>query len=978
MTPSKHLRGSLALVLMFANGGCLYDKFSNENTPTQLEDSGIAESDGPTSTELDSGTGDTEIKDGATDSGNDSSYPTDASESGSNAEKCTTASDCPIPSSECIEPACVDGKCETHAVEPGTELSQQIRGDCKIRLCGLTGNVAIFTDDSDVPVDDNPCTNDICLFGEPSNPPIAAGSACPSGRVCDGAGSCVECTVNTHCALPTECQNYECRNHECVAVNVANGTPIINQVAGDCHQNVCDGAGDWMNRVDNSNVPNDDNPCTNDVCNDGVPTHTNVSGGTVCGAGVSCDGSGSCTGCVNASQCPGTDTFCGTKTCVAGKCGFSYQPKGTALEPAQQTPGSCEKKQCNGSGSVETVADDTNSPPDTECTIGVCNAGIPAQTNKSTGISCTSNKMCNGSGTCVECIVANDCDGVDTFCAVRTCSPVGICGMIYTPSGTALEASMQTDGDCQRKQCDGSGKEESVPDDTDLPPSGECYETTCTNGVLKKTNRPSGTPCPSGNKCDGAGTCVGCKTASECVVGADSFCATRSCSSTGQCGIDYTPAGTPLNAAEQVDADCQRKQCNGTGSVETVFDESDTPLSGLCKAGVCTDGIPAYEYAAQNTPCGTDRVCNNAGLCPLPPSSSVFLLSDGGNHTCASRGDGVLHCWGDNSQGQLGDGTTTEQHLNPVPVLSAVTGVSAGQDHTCAIIEDEGGSLLCWGWNDGGQLGDGTTTGKLVPTPVSSLASNIIAVSAGERHTCAIRGNGELLCWGDNSQGQLGDGTVTDRPVPTPVSVPASDIVAVSTGPWHTCAIRENGELLCWGHNSYGQLGTGTATYYPNPIPTPVPGLTSGVTAVSAGVSHACAIKEDRELLCWGGNSAGALGDGTTTDRFVPTPVSGLASGVAAVSTGAHTCAIKEDNGLLCWGNNYFGQLGIGSYEMTPLPTAVSMLGTGVIHVSLGSVRTSAFVDGDVLYWWGRYNYLTELGSHSPTAPTPQVIVGFP
>ena len=246
--------------------------------------------------------------------------------------------------------------------------------------------------------------------------------------------------------------------------------------------------------------------------------------------------------------------------------------------------------------------------------------------------------------------------------------------------------------------------------------------------------------------------------------------------------------------------------------------------------------------------------------------------------------------------------------------------VSGGGGHTCGLTS--GGGVRCWGHGNRGQLGNGSTADRAVSTQVSGLTSGLRVISAGDAHTCAVTSGDGVLCWGYNAQGKLGDGTTTERHVPTPVSGLASGVVSVSAGKFHTCAVTSAGGVLCWGYNSFGQLGDGTQTT--RHVPTPVSGLASGVVAVSAGGDHTCVVTSAGGVLCWGYNSFGQLGDGTTTNCHVPTPVSGLASGVVSVSAGEfHTCAVTSAGGVRCWGSNSYGKLGDGTTVEKHMPTRV-------------------------------------------------------
>ena len=236
--------------------------------------------------------------------------------------------------------------------------------------------------------------------------------------------------------------------------------------------------------------------------------------------------------------------------------------------------------------------------------------------------------------------------------------------------------------------------------------------------------------------------------------------------------------------------------------------------------------------------------------------------------------------------------------------------VSAGDLHTCAVTT--AGGLKCWGLNVSGQLGDGTNTDRNTPVDVSGLSSGVAAVSVGTYHTCAVTTAGGLKCWGDNTYGQLGNGTTTDSLTPIEVSGLATGVAAVSAGVFYTCAVTTASGLKCWGLNASGELGDGTIIDRTTAVE--VSGLTSGVAAVAAGGNHTCAVTTAGGLKCWGYNNRGQLGDATNAGRATPVDVAGLTDGVVAVSAGgSHTCAIAALDRLECWGRNFSGQLGDGT-----------------------------------------------------------------
>ncbi|WP_428001138.1 fibronectin type III domain-containing protein [Acidovorax sp.] len=357
-------------------------------------------------------------------------------------------------------------------------------------------------------------------------------------------------------------------------------------------------------------------------------------------------------------------------------------------------------------------------------------------------------------------------------------------------------------------------------------------------------------------------------------------------------------------------------------------------------------------------------------------ASGVAVIAAGGNHTCALTTAGAVQCWGNNPFGQLGDGSTTNT-TTPQPVTglaSGVAAISAGENHTCALTT--AGAVQCWGRNAYGQLGDGSTTNKSTPQPVTGMASGVAAIAAGGNHTCALTTAGAVQCWGRNDFGQLGDGGITRKTKPQPVAGLASGAAAISAGLHNTCALTTAGAVQCWGRNDFGQLGDGSTT--DKTTPQPVTGLASGEASIAAGVYHTCALTTAGAVQCWGYNATGQLGDGSTTDKSTPQPVTGLASGVAAIAAGGnHTCALTTAGAVQCWGRNLDGQLGDGSTTAKTTPQSVTILASGLAAMAVGWAHTCALTTAGAVQCWGR-NVEGQLGDGSTTNKnTPQPVTGL-
>jgi alpha-tubulin suppressor-like RCC1 family protein len=346
-------------------------------------------------------------------------------------------------------------------------------------------------------------------------------------------------------------------------------------------------------------------------------------------------------------------------------------------------------------------------------------------------------------------------------------------------------------------------------------------------------------------------------------------------------------------------------------------------------------------------------------------SGSVSAISAGDYHTCALTTGSGLKCWGWNGNGQLGNSSTTDSYV-PVDVSGLTSGVSAigaGGSHTCAVTT--GGGVKCWGENLNGQLGNNSTTDSSVPVAVSGLTSGVSAIAAGRYHTCALTSSGGVKCWGDNEAGQLGNNSTDDSYVPVDVSGLTSGVSAISAGYLHTCAITTTGGVKCWGENSDGRLGNNsTATSL---VPVDVYNLTSGVSAISAGYYHTCAVTTGGGVKCWGGNSNGQLGNSSTTDSHIPVDVSSLTGGASAISAGGgHTCALTTGGGVKCWGYNAFGQLGNSLTTDSHVPVDVSGLASGINAISVGYGHTCALTTGGTVKCWG-LNGNGQLGNNSTT-----------
>ena len=391
----------------------------------------------------------------------------------------------------------------------------------------------------------------------------------------------------------------------------------------------------------------------------------------------------------------------------------------------------------------------------------------------------------------------------------------------------------------------------------------------------------------------------------------------------------------------------------------------------LLGAGLSAARAQGVEATTFDAPPGA-----NIGAIGATEITTTAIVAGGELHTCALTSGGGLKCWGNNGSGRLGDNSTDERHT-PVDVyglLSGVKAVDGGYYHTCAVMTN--GRVKCWGSNSKGQLGDDQDSGTYSHKPVyvknydDTLLSDAIAVSTGERHSCALTSGGGVKCWGYNFPGCLGDNSINDR----------HKAVVVTT----------NGGVKCWGLNTHGQLGNdkaaGTETRSMTPVD--VTGLSSGVATISAGHDHTCAVLANGTAKCWGGNNSGQLGNDPPATDWVshdtPVAVESLSNAAAVAAGREHTCALLNDGSMKCWGYNAYGQLGKGSTggsrETNYLAASVSGIGSGSSTAAIAAGNNhscAAFSDWSVKCWG--YNSNGQLGDNSTdNRNTPVNVDGLP
>ncbi|BAH42753.1 hypothetical protein BBR47_17760 [Brevibacillus brevis NBRC 100599] len=294
-------------------------------------------------------------------------------------------------------------------------------------------------------------------------------------------------------------------------------------------------------------------------------------------------------------------------------------------------------------------------------------------------------------------------------------------------------------------------------------------------------------------------------------------------------------------------------------------------------------------------------------------AGNVISSAAGGSHSLILRSDGTVWAWGNNGNGQLGDGTF-EQRNEPVLVkgLTGVTKIAAGSSHSLALKSD--GTVWGWGWNGKGQLGNNTTTSSNISKPVQAVGlTDVIDIAAGDAHGLALKKDGTVWIWGSNSTN-----------LPTRVES-LTDVRAIAAAGAHNLTVKKDGTVWSWGWNGYGQLGinnTGSKD-----VPTKVSNL-SNIVSVAAGFHHSLALDVEGKVYAWGGNTYGQVGDGTTTQRNAPVEVPSLVDivEIASGSYSYHTLALKKDGTVYAWGLGTSGQLGNGTTTNSNIPIQVNIV----------------------------------------------------
>ncbi len=578
------------------------------------------------------------------------------------------------------------------------------------------------------------------------------------------------------------------------------------------------------------------------------------------------------------------------------------------------------------------------------------------------GQSCTSRGYYGGTLTCTAGCAFDE----------SSCAGVGRCGdATIQPSFSEVCDGANLDGETCTSLGWHTGSLACSPDCRSLDETACAINGRCGDGALQ----------PTWEQCDG--TLFGGTTCQTLGY----YTGTLSCNSSCQ----RVTSGCSLRCGDGIVQTTYGEQCDGSNlnsqTCVTLGLRAGTLSCGstcqfntnLC-GGRCGDGVIQSTYEECDGSALGGQTCTSLGYfggtlscdgsCQFAEGNclTVLSVSAGALHTCAVRSNGTIVCWGNNTLGQLGNGSSVFSSSVPVVVsgITTATAVFSGTNHSCARLSS--GAVQCWGGNSYGQLGNGSSADSNIPVSVTGITTaTTLALSD---HSCAVLSNGTVQCWGWNLMGQLGDGSQTNRN--TPVTVTGlSSVAAIAVGTYHSCVRLTDNTARCWGGNGDGQLGNGGSGLSLTPVT--VSGLT-GVTSITAHRFHSCARIQGSTARCWGDNTKGQLGDGTTTDRNTPVTVSGLTNALTVSAGYEHTCARMNDNTVRCWGSNTYGQLGNNSLIDSTTPVTVQGL-SGTSFLVSGDMHNCAIAESSkAIYCWGDNRYYI-LGDRTQTTRTTPVRV---
>lgn len=746
---------------------------------------------------------------------------------------------------------------------------------------------------------------------------VACGGESGSGQHDSGAG-------NGNDAMQANCGNGQLDGLEECDDGASNSDTQSDACRTDCRFAHCgDGVTDTDETCDDGPQNSDQVPdacrsdCTEPACGDGV---VDVTSGELCDDGNTTSGDGCSDGCFA--------EFCGNGV----QEGNEVCDDGNFLAGDGCTPDCLSDETC-GNGYIDAAVgeacDDGNSTPgdgcSAACALPSCGDGFTDATEE-----CDDGNLVSGDGCNQYCTSDESCgNSIVDAAANETCDDGN------TAAGDGCSAN------CRLEFC-GNGMldpGELCDDGNNLSGdncSGDCLSIeTCGNGVVDVAK---------GETCDeGAQNGV---SPSEC---------TSTCHLT-TCGDGYLGGAEQCEGANLDGNDCTTLGLGLThGTLGCTLNcQFDTDACYACGDGVCDD---AAGESAFN--CRTD--CR------------ALSVATGNDHTCVALADGSARCWGRGDRGQLGGGLSL-QSLTARRVATSTTAVtiSAGHEHTCLVNDLD--RTYCWGRNSYGTVGDGTYQDRNTPVYIPEANSNGVYQVGGERHTCLLRSSGFVKCWGSNTSGQLGSGTLTEQLVPGATIPGLTSAESLAAGWLHNCVSLSSGAVQCWGNNTSGQLGDGSTSRRTSP--NTVPGL-SGTFAVGAGREHSCALGGTGWITCWGQNQSNQLGDNNNPIELSPFYLPTQPGPAVAIGGGdGHTCALLKNGSVACWGANSQGNLGRGTMtnpQIAPLKVTGIQRGAAI---AVGANHSCVLLRSGLVRCWGA-NSFGQLGDGSLVARDEPMVPSF-
>ena len=885
---------------------------------------------------------------------------------------------------------CTEGFCvfevpdvlDGNAVVPCLEGQDRCNGECVDFLtdaanCGACNSAC---------AEGHSCAAGFCACGQDTATTIGVANACGEGEVCceDGCvnlafdrqncgtcgaacaepycvgGTCqcpggtASCTTDAVCETnviedPAHCGDCE---GDCAAVEASPdcvaGRCSCGGVACDSNKDCC-AVGDQKSCLDTSASRFNCGDCgkrcaAGEECTD---SNCSCNGGAACAAGEVCCSVG---GCATSCAC-GTTPDC-TDTCCSDQCVDTSSDR----ENCGACGNVCRDDQSCDSGTCVCASG-------TDCGNTCADLASDAENCGTCANACASGETCCG-GSCVD----TDTSKTDCGACASTCG--GTCeGGECTCSGqpTNLSTDVENCGAC------GSVCADVFPNSDVTCNSGRCVFSGCLSDFANCDQNPTLNGC----EVDTIGDALNCGTCGTSCQGGDCVSSVCECGGTASSDFQTDPAncGSCGNACSFANAarTCVAGFCQ-MGACAAGFANCDNIPNDGCEVNLGLNG----DCGACGVTCPAGKVCANA-TCQL--DNIVVQLTGGKAHTCARRADGVVFCWGEGSGGELGVGDTNDSdtpvRLTNTNIDGEVTFIDAGRSHTCAVVTN--GDVYCWGANTTGQLGTGDKVTSNSPVKVQGLTLPAIQVACGSEFTCALMNDQTVHCWGVNDKGQMGEGTSANANTPqlSPVESNVTDAVDLCAGLDHVCALQADGGIECWGFNDKFQLGDDTATSREAPVAVTrigPGGDLAGALDIDCFNKQTCARLPNGDVVCWGEPSELQLGGGVGTPGASGTKVINAVNASQVAVGEKHVCILVADQ-VKCWGHNDRGQTSAPTNADTNPPVTVA--GLSNIMVIGNGWKHSCASDGNDVWCWGE-NGSGELGDNSTADKDEPVLAIWP